>query len=283
MNLKDIKLSDTIFDDYSTCVFDLDGTILDCFTPQGDSIGCYATNPPFTLKAANVLSDVDGNIVKLDAGVRDLFKFLDRNNINIGIVSSGEKEDTPFEAQPAMFILKKFELKKYINYEIVFKRDMDKADYVKPLGKTLFIDNEDKNLEDVDKKGQVDVLNRGSFENWTDLLQQKYASLNLAFLKLGNLEDSDPINHALTFYKDTMDYSELKLKQSCGEFISPKELKKLARLSRDLPREMVKLADIIETRYKNIDTTVIKAAAWNEDNWPYCFNKLDKFVDVIGI
>jgi len=277
------KIDDTIFADYSTVVFDMDNTIIDCFTPQGDSIGCYATNPPYTLKNINLITDIDENIIKLDTGVRDLFKWLDKNDINIGIVSSGEKKDTTPEAQPGMLLLKKFDLRKYINYEIVLKKDINKADYVKPLGKTLFIDNKDENLDAVDKKGQVDVLNRGSFENWTDLLQHKSSALNLVFLKLGNLEETDPINNAIHFYKDTLDYSKLRLKQSLNEYMSGKEIRKLFALRRDLPRNMLKLASTIQNKWVKADLEPVSYLVWNEDNWPECFSYIDKAIDVVGL
>ena len=277
------NIADTIFDGYDTCIFDIDGTLLSVFTPQGDSIGCYETNPPYTLRNTNIAEDIDGNIIKLDPGVRDLFKFLDKNNINIGIVSSGEKENTTFSAQPGVMLLKKFDLKKYINYEIVLKRDINKADYVKPMGKTLFVDNEDKNVDAVDKKGQVDVLNRGSFENWSDLLQHKSAALNLVVQKLGSLNGSDTIDSAMEFYKDTLDYSKIMLKQSCGEYLSDKETRKLFALRRDLPRKMQRLSSIIQSRWKSVDLSTVSSDVWNEDNWPSVFQSIDKAIDITGI
>jgi predicted phosphatase len=277
------KIDDTIFADYSTVVFDLDGTLLDVFSPQGDSIGCYETNPPYTLKNMNVVTDVDGNIVKLDDGVRDLFKWLDKNDVNIGIVSSGEKKDTTPEAQPGVILLKKFDLKKYVNYEIVLKRDINKADYVKPLGKTLFIDNKDENLDDVDKKGQVDVLNRGSFENWADLMQHKSSALNLIFLKLGSFEEPDPVNSAIHFYKDTLDYSKLRLKQNCSEYLTDKEKRKLFSLRRDLPRNMLTLSNTLQHKWRSVDLKAVSSLVWNEDNWPECFRYIDNAIDYVGL
>jgi predicted phosphatase len=99
VDLSDVKIEDTIFDGYDTIICDLDDTIWECFTPRGEGIGAYATNPPYTLKSSNILSDVDGNIIRLQGGVRDLFKYWDENNINIGIVSAGEKDNTLHNAQ----------------------------------------------------------------------------------------------------------------------------------------------------------------------------------------
>jgi len=281
----DIKtnIEDTIFSDYDTVVFDMDGTILDCFTKQGDAIGVYQTNPPYKLTTSTMLVDTDGNVVRLEPGIRDLFKWLDKNSINIGIVSSGEKEDTTFEGQPGVLVLRKFDLKRFINYEIVFKHDINKGNYVKPLGKTLFIDNKDENLDDVDKKGQVDVLNRGSFENWEDLLQRKTAILNLNLFRLVNYGEKDPINAALRFYQDTLDYSKLKLKVDSGRFITPKESTKLSALQQGLPVKMSALINTLQSHWKDTGLNEIRDHVWNEDNWPRCFQKIDNAIDIAGI
>jgi predicted phosphatase len=278
------NIEDTIFDDYDTVVFDADGTIIDCFSPQGDGIGVYKTNPPYDLKNSNMIIDTEGNIIKLDAGVRDLFKWLDDNDVNIGIVSSGEKENTPLQAQPGMLVLKKFDLKKYINYEVVFKRDINKGDYVKPLGKTLFIDNKDDNLDNVDDKGMVDVLNRGSFENWNDLLKSKTSTLNFSLYKLSQKHKyQDTVDSALEFYTDTLTYSKLKTKQYNNEFLYPDELVAMASIKASLPNKMIRLSNVITQRWKDIKLDDVKENVWNEDRWQYCFSQLDKVIEQIGI
>jgi hypothetical protein len=41
---------------------------------------------------------------------------------------------------------------------------------VRPLGKTLFIDDNKENINSVNKRGDIDVLWRKSFSSWLDLL-----------------------------------------------------------------------------------------------------------------
>jgi predicted phosphatase len=188
----------TIFEDYDTIIFDLDQTLMDCFTADGTSIGAYQTTPPYELKDVDTILDLNGKVIKLQEGVHGLIELLDKNSINLGIVSRSEVKDTLFEAQPAVMLLKKFDIYKYFNYEVVFKRVVDKADYVKPLGKTLFIDDYKEELDVVNARGSVDVLWRRSFPKWESLLEPK--NQQLGFGKMA-WKTADPLLGALDIFK----------------------------------------------------------------------------------
>ncbi len=84
------NIEGTIFEDYSSVVFDLDRTIWECFTSEGTSIGAYAMTAPFELKSGLLIKDINGNYCKLQEGVRTIIKSLDADDINLGVVSSGE-------------------------------------------------------------------------------------------------------------------------------------------------------------------------------------------------
>jgi len=91
-----ITLQNTIFGKYDTIIFDLDGTLFDCYTPEGDGIGAYATMYPYKLISPDIVQDVDNNIIILQRGAKKVLNLLDLDGINMGVVSSGEKDDTPF-------------------------------------------------------------------------------------------------------------------------------------------------------------------------------------------
>lgn len=175
-----MKIEDTIFGKYDTILFDLDGTLWDCFTPKGESMGAYKTTPPYKRVFASVATDINNNIIRVQRGVPELLNALDAADINLGIVSRSELEDKPFSAQPAIMLLKLFDLYKYFNYQISLKLTMEKSEYVKPLGKTLFIDDEQENTNAVNQSGKADVLWRGAFGDWDQLMSPVNSVLSFA-------------------------------------------------------------------------------------------------------
>ena len=179
------SIEGTIFEDYDTVIFDLDRTIWDCFKPDGTGIGAFMMCAPLKLQSSDTVVDLYGNICKTQAGIRKVLELLDRSNKNLGIVSSGEKRNTPFQAQPSTMLLKKFDLYGYFNHEIVLKEGIDKAQYVKPKGKTLFIDDSQEQVQAVNEKGEVDVVYRTSFQSWEQTLIKKQAQLALQFFHTG--------------------------------------------------------------------------------------------------
>ena len=167
-------LERTILERFSTVIFDLDGTIWDCLTQRGESIGAYQTTPPYKLKSKDIILDIKGNTIQLQNNIKDLIELLDDTDKNLGIVSRGEKLDTPFSSQPSIMLLKKFDLFKYFNYNIIIKAFIDKKFYTRPLGKTLFVDGSKDWISSVNERDDIDVLWRQSFNDWFDLLQRNY-------------------------------------------------------------------------------------------------------------
>jgi predicted phosphatase len=173
------RTKDTILDRYQSIIFDLDNTLWKCFTPSGEGIGAYKTTPPYSLQSKNIIIDIRGNIIELQEGVRELLEILDLNDKNLGVVSSGEKLidenkriGLPSAAQPSIMLLKKFDLYKYFNLGVITKGFINKRDYVKGIGKVLFIDDSNEQIQNVNEKGNIDVLDRKSFGNWEDLLRK---------------------------------------------------------------------------------------------------------------
>jgi predicted phosphatase len=168
------KIKDTILERYNTIIFDLDGVIWDCFSSKGEGIGAFQTVPPFKLQEKNIIIDIKGNVVKLQEGIKELLDMLDYMDKNLGIVScSADKyKDLPFAAQPAVMLLKKFDIFRFFNYRIIIKADIEKVQYVRALGKTLFVDDRKDIIDNVNQREDVDVLWRKSFGNWEDLLRK---------------------------------------------------------------------------------------------------------------
>lgn len=170
MILYNVKTS--IFAPYDTVIFDLDGDVWNCYNPMGDLIPALALVPPFTLLDGNTVQDIRGNIARLAEDLRDVLSSLDKAGINLGIVSHSEVADTVEQAQPAYMLLRKFALLQFFTYIVVIKKDIDKSLYVRPEGKTLFIDDDQKQLDLVNKRGLADVLNRHSFVGFKDLFTE---------------------------------------------------------------------------------------------------------------
>jgi predicted phosphatase len=177
---EDFTLENTLLEDYDTLILDIDGVVFDAFSNAGDSIGCYKTAAPYKLLQRDIVKDINGNIIRLQQHLRDFLEVLDNNDINLGICSRGEKRNTPFAAQPTTMLLKKFDIYKYFNLDIVLKEGINKYEYVKPLGKTLFIDDQKDQLQSVSMNPDIDILDRHSFDDWLQLLQpRKQSSLYL--------------------------------------------------------------------------------------------------------
>jgi len=186
-------LENTIFENYVTIIVDLDKTLWDCTSVDGSEIGAFETESPYELKAPSVIIDIKGNIIRLQDGVRDVLKTLDAANKNVGIVSSGEKLvdlanrlGLPFEAQPSVMLLKKFDIFQYFNYDIILKAFADKGKYVRSKGKTLFIDDNQEQLDSVIRHAEennldLDVLSRTAFKNWKELLEGRKRQSKLSW------------------------------------------------------------------------------------------------------
>jgi len=166
------NIKKSLFNDYLTVLFDLDLTIWNCYNPMGDSLPALKLEPPFTLVDSDTVKDSKGNLAILQPNVRDVLENLDEYGINLGVVSASAVPDLADEAQPALMLLRKLDIYQFFNYIVVIKTKINKGDYAKPDGKTLFIDDDPKQIQAVNERGLVDVLNRHSFADWNDLFSE---------------------------------------------------------------------------------------------------------------
>lgn len=170
-----VQTSPSIFDAYDTIYFDLDGTIWNCMFNTGKEDGAYQLLPPFKRLSEREVKDINGNICILQEGVVGVLKFLTEQNINLAVVSRSYNTRWTFAAQPAVMLLKMFDIYQYFRYSMVIKYNITKSEYVKPKGKTLFIDDDDRQVDAMIAANisDVDVLRRKSFNSWNDLLPKQ--------------------------------------------------------------------------------------------------------------
>ena len=166
------RVESSVFADYESVIVDLDNTIWQCLDARGTSIPAFKMEPPFRLLEEDLVADQRENVCRLQPTVRDVLDCLDEHGMNLGVVSRSAVEDVSDEAQPARMLLAKLDLLKYFTYIVVIKAGIQKADYVRPEGRTLFIDDQDDQLQDVNARGLADVLSRRKFVNWADLFQE---------------------------------------------------------------------------------------------------------------
>jgi len=236
------NLEGTIFEKYDSVYFDLDRTLWDCFSLKGTSMGAYNMKPPFELLSGVIIKDIDGNHCKLQDGIRTILKLLNDNDMNMGIISSGEKEDTTPSAQPAVMLLKKFNLWSYFNLGVLCKQGINKRNYIKGFGKTLFIDDDEEQIQSVKVDENIDVLDRKAFEGWDQLLQSQKTNLSFGLSMFLNKVAAEEFQYnssadtLLNIYKAEQIYSYVKNKRQMGDDISDSENIRYLKVKGELPR-----------------------------------------------
>jgi len=234
-------LEGTIFEKYDSVYFDLDKTIWECFSAKGTSIGAYSMNPPFELASGVLVKDIDGNYCRLQDGIRTVLKLLNDQDMNMGIISSGEKENTVPLAQPSVLLLKKFNLWDYFNLGVLCKQGINKRNYIKGFGKTLFIDDNDEHIQEVKMNEDIDVLNRSAFDGWDQLLQSPKTNLSfgismfLTKLAAEEFQYNSSADTLLNIYKAEQIYSYVKNKRQMGDDISDSENIRYLKVKSELP------------------------------------------------
>lgn len=142
-------------DDYDTYIFDLDDTLW---------FGHWAKMLVGNLKLVNdsTIEDELGGKLHLKSGVK---KFLEEKSkvSKIGFVSRGGLIDILEHNQPSIKVLKTFGILEYFSYcrHTIYKTE-DKAKYVKPSGRTLYIDDNENDLNDVREKNKDTIFSNSS-------------------------------------------------------------------------------------------------------------------------
>lgn len=153
---------------YDTIIFDLDFTLWD---------GCEKDfwakklKHPIRLEQ-NFIFDSENKFIKLQDGVIEMLKSLKIQNKNLGFVTRGGLLETKLEDQPPIVCLKLFKILDFFNYDriVLFRTDI-KSKYLKPFRKTIYIDDNPIDLNDISSVHKnISVLDRNSFSKWKDLI-----------------------------------------------------------------------------------------------------------------
>ena len=155
--------------DFNTIILDLDFTVWH---------GCRAKfwakelKEPLTLDH-NYIHDINGDYIKIDSDFRYFIKQCYNKKKQIGYITRGGLLGIPYDLQPPVKCLKLFDVHDFFNYEkyTLWKTDK-KSNYIKSSGKTLYIDDNPIDLEDVDSiiDTNITTLNRDKFKKWAELL-----------------------------------------------------------------------------------------------------------------
>jgi len=156
--------------DYDTILFDLDFTIWDGCKPL---FWARLLQPPFRLDGRKFYDGISSDHITLQAGIDEVLKILSDNKRNLGFASRGGAENIEYNKQPTIIALKAFGIYKYFNYQkILVHRTVNKAALLEPSGKTLYIDDNNDDLEKVIAihGNLIDTLNRNSFQDWRSMI-----------------------------------------------------------------------------------------------------------------
>ena len=170
-----------IIDKYETFIFDLDDTI---WVGSKEKFWARCLNDyiikPTSNGTVDIIYDSDNEYIMLNKDITDFLIHLTAFKKNIGFITRGGVKHVDFDNQPAVVCLKLFKILKYFNHQTtVLYRDQKKSDFIKPKGKTLFIDDDPEQLLDIktNTHGSCDTLNRTKFAKWNDLNLKNSLSL----------------------------------------------------------------------------------------------------------
>jgi len=159
-------------DEYDTFMFDLDRTVFDTFTKKGEPIWAKQMIQPFISQhLGEVVIDDCESQCEIQPGIRSVLRYLKSNNKKVGFISRGGVFNLEYEKQPSILLLKAFGILNYFSYIklMLYKTDI-KANHLSKIGKCVFFDDMDKDLDAARKISDITVIDRKEFNQWGDLL-----------------------------------------------------------------------------------------------------------------
>lgn len=137
--------------DYDLFIFDADKTIW-------NGIAAKDTEPPYKVIDKETVVDANGNEIKLKDGVRDTLMHLRLMGKDLGLISKSEKHGVDYQDQPVIQILKSLGILHFFNEMVVIDMFLPKSMFVPRGRRTIFIDDDKKNLVDVEKHSDADAV-----------------------------------------------------------------------------------------------------------------------------
>ncbi len=155
-------------------MFDLDRTVFDTYTKKGEPIWAKQMIQPFKrydLFLENPIIDDCESQCELQPGIRSVLEYLNSNGNKVGFISRGGVFNLEYEKQPSIILLKMFGIYDYFSFKklMLYKTDI-KANHLSEIGKCVFFDDMDKDLDAARKISDVVVVDRKEFNQWSDLL-----------------------------------------------------------------------------------------------------------------
>ena len=153
---------------FDTIIFDLDFTVWDGCE---DKYWAKYLKFPYTIDDRRIYGS-DQKYIEFHEDIKDVLSKLYASNKNLGFITLGGLLDISDEDQPVTHCLKMYDVYKYFNHQktILYKTDQ-KSKYIIKKGKTVFIDDNQHNLDDINQNhSEIVTINRFDFKNWKDLL-----------------------------------------------------------------------------------------------------------------
>ena len=166
-----INVLEHLCDEYDVFMFDLDRTVFDTYTKKGEPIWAKQMIQPFTHFNEGRVSDDCESICYLQPGIDVVLNYLKSNDKQIGFISRGGVLDVEYENQPSILLLKMFGIYEYFSFKkiMLYKTDV-KAIHLSEIGKCVFFDDMDKDLNEAKKIDGIKTFDRKGFDYWEDLL-----------------------------------------------------------------------------------------------------------------
>ena len=144
---------------HSHFVFDLDRTVWDTYSKQGQPIWAKQLVPPLALNDDGVIIDDVGSTCSLRQGIYEFLEALVRKKKTISFVSVGGIKDYPSECQPSLMLLKLFDILSFFNgHQYLLYRLDSKADCMANFGMCVLFDDNEKTRDEVNVLGTVCAL-----------------------------------------------------------------------------------------------------------------------------
>ena len=171
--------------DYDLFIFDADQTIWDGDCPAKDM------QTPFTIENRDTVVDSNGKKISLRPGIRKALMALRSLGKDIGMISKSEKKGVDYQDQPVILMLKALDMLDLFNNMIVVEHDIPKSAFIPDGERTLFIDDDIENLEDVEKHSDADgVLSENMEYKFENDYDEDIEPLDVIELKDGENEES---------------------------------------------------------------------------------------------
>ena len=157
--------------EYDIFMFDLDRTVFDTYTKKGEPIWAKQMIQPFKKFDEDLVVDDCESQCELQPDIHLVLKYLNSNNKKVGFISRGGVFNLEYEKQPSILLLKMFGIYDYFSFKklMLYKTDV-KANHLSEIGKCVFFDDMDKDLDAARKISDVVVVDRKEFNQWSDLL-----------------------------------------------------------------------------------------------------------------